>query len=227
MVFTSTQQKAICFIQMSLKVNLSHFMICLFCIAIAMTEPYVVHPSQNADHPPSHTQSGHNVASGSIPCNVAALNFPPDMQAASSSSNSSQRSATHSSHLMVNVDLEPSPRFEHLSSGGFYFDRTPPATVKVKGLIRGSPPRRDMSINIKEYQDSVLAARNHRIYAIDELSEVSGRSDLVALHERMRMEQVHEILANQERQARRDRPTSRRPVKEAKATRLVFNNLYL
>lgn len=182
-----------------------------------------VHLKLNGDYQPSKIQSIHSIPNINVPSNVTALEFPADMSASSSSSSPSPRSPPNSPTIPVNGGREGSPRFENLATGGFYFDRSPPARIKIHGLVRGSPPRRDMPLNIKDYQDNVLAARNHRIYAIDELSEVSGRSDLVALHERMRMEQVHEILANQERQARRDRPTSRRPVKEVKVSRLVYS----
>lgn len=53
-------------------------------------------------------------------------------------------------------------------------------------------------------------ANNHRIYSIDELSEVSGRSDAVLAHERMQMERVQQILNLQELQAQKGRPVSRR-----------------
>lgn len=186
-------------------------------------QQFHVHLKLNGDHhPTTKSQSLQNIPNINIPSNVTALEFPPDMSAASSTSTSSNRSAANSSHLLVNGGRENSPRFDNLAVGGFYFDRTPSSRVQMNGMVRHSPPRRELPVNVNEYQDNVLAARNHRIYAIDELSEVSGRSDLVALHERMRMEQVHEILANQERQARRDRPASRRPVKEVKVSRFVL-----
>lgn len=55
-------------------------------------------------------------------------------------------------------------------------------------------------------------ANNHRIYSIDELSEVSGRSDAVLAHERMQLEKVQQILNIQEQQAQKGRPVSRRGI---------------
>lgn len=198
-------------------------------------QQYHVHIKLNGDQNPLISSSLHslpqhhqaNTAAPPSSCNGIALEFPPDMSAASSSASSSNRSLGNTSSRPVLINGRrgetTSPRFQSSeaagAAGGFYFDHIPAARNGMNGLVRGSPPRRDMSGTLKDFHENVLAARNHRIYAIDELSEVSGRSELVALHERMRMEQVHEILANQERQARRERPASRRPAKELKQTR--------
>lgn len=73
----------------------------------------------------------------------------------------------------------------------FYFENTPRTRSNL-----GSPRIQALKLNLKEYQSSA-ATRNRHIYSIDELSEATGRSELLMLHEREHFQKVKQIIEYQ------------------------------
>lgn len=98
------------------------------------------------------------------------------------------------------------------TANGFYFDDRTPSPVKPKLVRCQSPIMKDPNQTLQNYAAKGFNGASHYMYSIDELSEGSGRSQLLMEHEYKRVEQVREILENQERHARMERPTSRRNV---------------
>lgn len=82
---------------------------------------------------------------------------------------------------------------DQIHFNGFFFENMPKP--------RSPQLRRPLNLNLREYCDNLNATSrltNHGIYSIDEISEVSGRSELLLINERNHMEKVNQILAVQQ-----------------------------
>lgn len=99
------------------------------------------------------------------------------------------------------------PRIYHDYQSGFVKNHD--SNCKPMTTLRpASPHVVGMSLNLTTTSDDL--SNNHRIFAIDELSEASGRSDALLENERQKLLEVQQILSHQERQAVKGRPVSRR-----------------
>lgn len=112
-----------------------------------------------------------------------------------------------------NPSLASTVSNEHTTRDAFYFDQAPntePKTVFHHLGMAIETSVMELSADCGPHYDACDMINHHRIYAIDELSEVSGRSDAVQAHERQQLEMVQLIVSQQEQQARNRRPVTRR-----------------
>lgn len=106
----------------------------------------------------------------------------------SSNSSSSRRSSDSTENYNLILD-------DHIHFNGFFFENC--SQKQQQQQPRSPKLRRPINVNLREYCEN-LSAAGRGIYSIDEISEVSGRSEMLLINERAHMEKVNKILAVQQ-----------------------------